>query len=137
NSRRLRHWIGSNVCRSDLRRVDESSALTRPGRCQLPSAKPLDLSAGTHHWRTSRSARLSLRPRTRLLLGRPALAGTISSVGSESALLIFMPSASESFGLGILAICINVSLMIIKIGVGVVGNSYALVADGIESASDT
>ena len=26
--------------------------------------------------------------------------------------------------------------MIIKIGVGVVGNSYALVADGIESASD-
>jgi hypothetical protein len=35
-----------------------------------------------------------------------------------------------------LAICINVSLMIIKIGVDVVGNSYALVADGIESASD-
>src|SRR5882672_2099264 len=54
----------------------------------------------------------------------------------ESALLTFMPSASESLGLGILAICINVSLMIIKIGVGVVGNSYALVADGIESASD-
>src|ERR1700675_4712037 len=26
--------------------------------------------------------------------------------------------------------------MIIKIGVGVVGNSYALIADGIESASD-
>src|SRR3977135_2772993 len=47
-----------------------------------------------------------------------------------------MPSTSESLGLGILAICINVSLMIIKIGVGVVGNSYALVADGIESASD-
>jgi len=56
--------------------------------------------------------------------------------GSESAPLTFMPSASESLGLGILAICINVSLMIIKIGVGVVGNSYALVADGIESASD-
>src|SRR4030081_3141816 len=47
-----------------------------------------------------------------------------------------MPSASESYGLGILAICINVSLMIIKIGVGVIGNSYALIADGIESASD-
>jgi cation diffusion facilitator family transporter len=47
-----------------------------------------------------------------------------------------MSSASETLSLGILAICINVSLMIIKIGVGVVGNSYALVADGIESASD-
>jgi len=45
-------------------------------------------------------------------------------------------SPSESLGLGILAICINASLMIIKIGVGVVGNSYALIADGIESASD-
>lgn len=38
--------------------------------------------------------------------------------------------------LGIVAICINVSLMIIKISVGIIGNSYALVADGIESASD-
>jgi cation diffusion facilitator family transporter len=47
-----------------------------------------------------------------------------------------MRSPSESLGLGILAICINASLMIIKIGVGVVGNSYALIADGIESASD-
>jgi cation diffusion facilitator family transporter len=47
-----------------------------------------------------------------------------------------MRSPSESLSLGILAICINVSLMIIKIGVGVVGNSYALIADGIESASD-
>jgi len=47
-----------------------------------------------------------------------------------------MRSSSQSLGLGILAICINVSLMIIKIGVGVVGNSYALIADGIESASD-
>jgi cation diffusion facilitator family transporter len=45
-------------------------------------------------------------------------------------------SSSETLRLGILAIGINVSLMIIKIGVGVVGNSYALVADGIESASD-
>jgi hypothetical protein len=40
-----------------------------------------------------------------------------NGVGSESAPLTFMPSASESLGLGILAICINVSLMIIKIGV--------------------
>jgi cation diffusion facilitator family transporter len=47
-----------------------------------------------------------------------------------------MSSASDTFRLGILAIAINVSLMIIKIGVGVVGNSYALIADGIESASD-
>src|SRR5882757_9994866 len=47
-----------------------------------------------------------------------------------------MRSPSESLSLGILAICINVSLMIIKIGVGVVGNSYALIADGIESGSD-
>jgi cation diffusion facilitator family transporter len=47
-----------------------------------------------------------------------------------------MQSASQTLSLGVLAICINVCLMIIKIGVGVVGNSYALVADGIESASD-
>ena len=39
-----------------------------PGRRQPPSAKPLDLSAGAHHWRTSWSSRLPLRPRTRLLL---------------------------------------------------------------------
>jgi Cation efflux family len=45
-------------------------------------------------------------------------------------------SPLESLGLGILAICINLALMIIKIGVGLVGNSYALIADGIESASD-
>jgi len=47
-----------------------------------------------------------------------------------------MPSPSKSLRLGILAICINVSVTIIKIGVGMVGNSYALIADGIESASD-
>jgi cation diffusion facilitator family transporter len=47
-----------------------------------------------------------------------------------------MKSASDTFNLGILAIAINVSLMIIKIGAGVLGNSYALIADGIESASD-
>lgn len=47
-----------------------------------------------------------------------------------------MSSAHDVLGLGILAICINVTLMLVKIGVGLVGNSYALVADGIESASD-
>jgi cation diffusion facilitator family transporter len=47
-----------------------------------------------------------------------------------------MRFASDSLRLGTLAICINVSLMIIKIGVGIIGNSYALVADGIESGSD-
>ncbi|MDQ6766167.1 MAG: cation diffusion facilitator family transporter [Verrucomicrobiota bacterium] len=47
-----------------------------------------------------------------------------------------MQASEDSLRLGILAIAINVSLMIIKIGVGIVGSSYALVADGIESASD-
>ena len=47
-----------------------------------------------------------------------------------------MSSPRDVLGLGILAICINVTLMVVKIGVGLIGNSYALVADGIESASD-
>lgn len=47
-----------------------------------------------------------------------------------------MTPNNDTIGLGILAICINVVLMLVKIGVGIVGNSYALVADGIESASD-
>jgi cation diffusion facilitator family transporter len=47
-----------------------------------------------------------------------------------------MRSPNEALGLGILAICVNVVLMLVKIGVGLLGNSYALVADGIESASD-
>ena len=47
-----------------------------------------------------------------------------------------MQAGDNPLGLGILAIAINVSLMIIKVGVGLIGNSYALVADGIESASD-
>jgi len=45
-------------------------------------------------------------------------------------------SPNETLALGILAICVNIALMLVKIGVGVVGNSYALIADGIESASD-
>jgi len=47
-----------------------------------------------------------------------------------------MRSAAEALSLGILALCINLALMLVKIGVGVIGNSYALIADGIESASD-
>lgn len=45
-------------------------------------------------------------------------------------------SGADSLRLGIFAIAINVALMIIKIGVGLVGHSYALIADGIESAGD-
>ena len=45
-------------------------------------------------------------------------------------------STENPLRLGFLAIGINLSLMIVKIGVGTIGNSYALVADGIESASD-
>jgi cation diffusion facilitator family transporter len=41
-----------------------------------------------------------------------------------------------ALGLGILVVCVNVVLMLVKIGVGIIGNSYALVADGIESAGD-
>jgi cation diffusion facilitator family transporter len=47
-----------------------------------------------------------------------------------------MRSSTDVLGLGILAVCINVALMLVKIGVGWLGNSYALIADGIESASD-
>jgi cation diffusion facilitator family transporter len=47
-----------------------------------------------------------------------------------------MRSQNDVLGLGILAICINITLMAVKIGVGFLGNSYALIADGIESASD-
>ncbi len=42
----------------------------------------------------------------------------------------------EILGTGILAICVNIVLMLVKIAVGLLGNSYALVADGIESACD-
>jgi cation diffusion facilitator family transporter len=47
-----------------------------------------------------------------------------------------MRSPTETLALGILSICVNIVLMLVKIGVGLIGNSYALVADGIESASD-
>jgi cation diffusion facilitator family transporter len=38
--------------------------------------------------------------------------------------------------LGYVTVGINIGLMVVKITVGVVGNCYALVADGVESASD-
>lgn len=38
--------------------------------------------------------------------------------------------------LGYLTIGVNIALMAVKIAVGMVGNCYALVADGVESASD-
>jgi cation diffusion facilitator family transporter len=43
---------------------------------------------------------------------------------------------TEVLGYALLATLVNVVLMLVKIVVGMVGNSYALVADGIESASD-
>ncbi|HEY5895393.1 MAG TPA: cation diffusion facilitator family transporter [Chthoniobacterales bacterium] len=45
-------------------------------------------------------------------------------------------SPNDLLSLGILSACINIVLMLVKIGVGLLGNSYALVADGIESAAD-
>ena len=47
-----------------------------------------------------------------------------------------MRSPNEVIDLGILTIFINVALMLVKISMGLLGNSYALVADGIESAGD-
>ena len=47
-----------------------------------------------------------------------------------------MPEANRVIRLGILAVLVNLCLMLVKLGVGFVGNSYALVADGIESAAD-
>ncbi len=38
--------------------------------------------------------------------------------------------------LGLLSLGVNISLMLVKITVGVVGHCYALIADGVESASD-
>lgn len=42
----------------------------------------------------------------------------------------------ETWRIGIIAIVVNVALTLIKLFVGWIGNSYALIADGIESASD-
>ncbi|MDR1192301.1 MAG: cation diffusion facilitator family transporter [Verrucomicrobiales bacterium] len=38
--------------------------------------------------------------------------------------------------LGLLSVAANVALMLVKISVGFIGHSYALIADGIESAGD-
>ena len=38
--------------------------------------------------------------------------------------------------LGIVVICVNIFLMLVKIAAGIFGNSYALIADGIESGCD-
>lgn len=50
--------------------------------------------------------------------------------------LIPMIERSEFIGYALLTTLVNVVLMLVKIITGLVGNSYALVADGIESASD-
>lgn len=47
-----------------------------------------------------------------------------------------MIDASKALALGLFTLCVNIVLMAVKITVGLVGNSYALVADGIESAGD-
>jgi len=44
--------------------------------------------------------------------------------------------ANRMMRLGMLSICTNVILMFVKIITGYIGNSYALIADGIESAGD-
>jgi cation diffusion facilitator family transporter len=47
-----------------------------------------------------------------------------------------MKSSHDLIKLGALTVCVNITLMVIKIATGLMGNSYALVADGIESACD-
>jgi cation diffusion facilitator family transporter len=47
-----------------------------------------------------------------------------------------LKQSNELIGIGILTILVNIVLMTVKIVVGIVGTSYALIADGIESASD-
>jgi len=42
----------------------------------------------------------------------------------------------DAIGYALLTTLVNVILMIVKIVTGIIGNSYALIADGIESASD-
>ena len=47
-----------------------------------------------------------------------------------------MIESTKALGVGILTVCINIVLTAVKISVGLVGNSAALVADGIESCGD-
>lgn len=43
---------------------------------------------------------------------------------------------ARSIGLAVMTILLNIGLMLVKILTGIFGNSYALIADGIESAAD-
>ncbi|MDR1304900.1 MAG: cation diffusion facilitator family transporter [Verrucomicrobiales bacterium] len=43
---------------------------------------------------------------------------------------------TNTLRLGLLSVTANLALMLVKISVGYLGNSYALIADGIESAGD-
>ncbi len=47
-----------------------------------------------------------------------------------------MIDTGKTLALGMLTLCVNVVLMAVKISVGIIGNSYAMIADGIESAGD-
>ncbi len=47
-----------------------------------------------------------------------------------------MIDTGKSIAIGILTICTNLVLMLVKLWAGVFGNSTALIADGIESAGD-
>jgi cation diffusion facilitator family transporter len=47
-----------------------------------------------------------------------------------------MQPSADVLRLGVISLFVNIILMVVKIVVGWVGNSYALIADGIESASD-
>jgi len=47
-----------------------------------------------------------------------------------------MIPTGKLFGIGLLTVAVNFVLMAVKILTGVLGNSYALIADGIESAAD-
>ncbi|MCH8341777.1 MAG: cation transporter, partial [Chloroflexi bacterium] len=47
-----------------------------------------------------------------------------------------MQSIGPGLGIAGSSMAINLVLALIKISTGVIGNSYALIADGIESTSD-
>jgi len=50
--------------------------------------------------------------------------------------MYFMVGEMKNIRLGIVTVLLNVALMAVKIVTGILGNSYALIADGIESATD-
>lgn len=47
-----------------------------------------------------------------------------------------MIDTGKTLALGMLTLCVNIVLMAVKISIGIIGNSYAMIADGIESAGD-